>query len=410
MRPVVKLVAGLVALGAASAAAGLVMLAVVPSVAMGWDTSVLTSGSMTPALRTGDVVAAKPYRGEPLHLGSIVVFRDPEGRRVTHRIVATNDNGTFVTQGDANQVSDSTPLSPDHILGVGRFVVPRVGIPIIWVRTGRWLEFAALVVALALLTNACRWASRRDERDRDEQQPEQQPEQRTRRTRWGFAAAILVAVVATVAVWGPSPARGALTDTTGNGASQLGAGTWRYFLKSIGAPGAATQSSSLLPVGTSTPSWAGAVPNYDGDRDSDPGITLTKSQVGLAETNPDKYQAWATGPLSSSLTLGASTKVRLWSAIRQFHPNKAGSVSVGLYDCSATSCTPLANGSANLTASDSWSGGSATWVEKTWPFPNVNHTIAAGRSLLIKAVVETSAGDGMMFAFDSAATPSKIEF
>ena len=37
---------------------------------------------------------------------------------ITHRIQTVCDDGTFITIGDANVVSDSLPVTPDSILGV----------------------------------------------------------------------------------------------------------------------------------------------------------------------------------------------------------------------------------------------------------------------------------------------------
>lgn len=60
-------------------------------------------------------------------------------------------------------------------------------------------------------------------------------------------------------------------------------------------------------------------------------------------------------------------------------------------------------------AEGSWSGGSPNWVEKTWSFPGVNHTVAAGRMLAVEVVVGNTADDSMMFAYDTTALRSKLE-
>src|SRR4051794_25211857 len=102
-----RFVSGLACLAAVAALAWLVVLAVVPGL-FGWRTVSLTSGSMTPALHVGDLVIARPSSGQRVKLGTVAVFKDPAGDGlITHRIVARNPDGTYVTKGDANQVADS---------------------------------------------------------------------------------------------------------------------------------------------------------------------------------------------------------------------------------------------------------------------------------------------------------------
>ena len=62
-------------------------------------------GSMAPAIGRGDLilVAPAPAKVEP---GMILVLR-VGGALVTHRVVAVNPDGTFVTRGDANTVNDA---------------------------------------------------------------------------------------------------------------------------------------------------------------------------------------------------------------------------------------------------------------------------------------------------------------
>ncbi len=55
-----------------------------------------------------------------------------------------------------------------------------------------------------------------------------------------------------------------------------------------------TDSQILLPMEGGIPT-ATTLFNYDQDRDSDPGLTLLRSQNGLSETVTTKYQVWRTG-------------------------------------------------------------------------------------------------------------------
>ncbi|MDF9279079.1 signal peptidase I [Arthrobacter sp. EH-1B-1] len=131
----------------------LAFMALLPSL-MGWQGTVVQSGSMEPHISTGDVVLLSELQQEmPVPMGGVVSFRtetgsggDPE-RAVLHRIVAANQDGTFVTAGDANAVVDSTPLGRERITGQARLLVPYVGLPGYWLGTGHLPALAIWSVA-----------------------------------------------------------------------------------------------------------------------------------------------------------------------------------------------------------------------------------------------------------------------
>jgi signal peptidase len=82
----------------------------------------ITSGSMWPALKTGDMVFIQGVHSkEELKVGDIVVYRNPSessefGRSFTiHRVVKLGAD-TLTTQGDANNVEDP-PVSYEELIG-----------------------------------------------------------------------------------------------------------------------------------------------------------------------------------------------------------------------------------------------------------------------------------------------------
>jgi signal peptidase I len=137
--------------------AGCLMAIVAGSWVAGYDLRVVSSGSMAPAVRTGDVVVfsddAKGVheRGQRLATGSIVVIDDSDGRTVTHRIVEALPDGSYRTRGDANPVADSTPVAPEDVAGRVHIVVPFVGWPAVWLaRGGQQPVVVAATVSIAL--------------------------------------------------------------------------------------------------------------------------------------------------------------------------------------------------------------------------------------------------------------------
>ena len=122
----------------------LAVLAFAP-VLTGRSPVVVGSGSMAPALRTGDVVVVQDPP-EELTEGTVISFRSGP-TSVIHRIVGTNEVG-YVTKGDANRVDDSWVVGRDEVTGVGVMLVPYLGLPKVWFDDGRWYALALLSLTL----------------------------------------------------------------------------------------------------------------------------------------------------------------------------------------------------------------------------------------------------------------------
>ena len=129
---------------------------IAPTLLLGWNPVAISSNSMAPAFHRGDIVIADAPQGD-IDVGSVVVFEDPSrDGLLTHRLVGVTLDGTYVTRGDANAATDSTPLAPEAVRGVGRLLVPSVGLPLVWVDEGAWLPFGLW----AVLTLVALWAAR----------------------------------------------------------------------------------------------------------------------------------------------------------------------------------------------------------------------------------------------------------
>jgi signal peptidase len=84
---------------------------------------VVMSGSMSPAIGTGDVIFVYDTEPEAIEEGDIITFDqdDREQSVTTHRVVdVTTEDGSraFVTQGDANEEPDPVPVPAENVIGV----------------------------------------------------------------------------------------------------------------------------------------------------------------------------------------------------------------------------------------------------------------------------------------------------
>jgi len=145
--------------------------------------------------------------------------------------------------------------------------------------------------------------------------------------------------------------------------------------------------------------------NYDVDRDASPGLTIAKGGSGPYESDPTKYQAWLTAPLSTAIVVDGTVMVHLWTGTANFDVTLRAAVSAYVLDCGGSGCVELGGG----TLSDSkWQHESATWVQSTFTFPVGPHTVPVGNKLELKVIVEPSSAGDMWFAYDANDHKSRV--
>jgi signal peptidase I len=138
---------------------GLLLAAALPA-ALGATSMVVRSGSMTPAIRTGDVVVVKPIAPTDAAIGDIVTFKDPvgSGRLLVHRVRAISRSGDqveVITKGDANPTQERWRVAADGTIGTVAYRIPLLGFAVGWIGSpaGRigLVIFPALLLAASLL-------------------------------------------------------------------------------------------------------------------------------------------------------------------------------------------------------------------------------------------------------------------
>lgn len=90
----------------------------------GYSPLIILTGSMEPAIATGDLIIVRTVQPQDVHTGDIIAFFDPDGNGtsvLTHRvtkIIQDGENLSFYTKGDANNTEDRNPVSADKLIGL----------------------------------------------------------------------------------------------------------------------------------------------------------------------------------------------------------------------------------------------------------------------------------------------------
>lgn len=96
---------------------------------LGINPYVVESPSMTPMISVG-AVAYIDTKDTDIAVGDVATYRiqNSEGETlVTHRVKAINEDGSYIFQGDANEVEDANSVQKDQIIGKYVFGIPKLG-------------------------------------------------------------------------------------------------------------------------------------------------------------------------------------------------------------------------------------------------------------------------------------------
>ena len=125
------------------------------SIMLGFKSAVVVSGSMAPAIRTGDMVIIKD--SYPIRIGDVVNFENSEGTFTLHRVTeireVENGYAHFQTKGDANRVADVELVESKAIQGKVTLAIPKVGY-LFWFTDslpGKVIVIVALAAAVLLI-------------------------------------------------------------------------------------------------------------------------------------------------------------------------------------------------------------------------------------------------------------------
>jgi hypothetical protein len=177
---------------------------------------------------------------------------------------------------------------------------------------------------------------------------------------------------------------------------------WALYFHHIPSPPTGNTTSQPLSSCNAAAPAAGTLFNYDTEYDVGPGRHIGRGGSGPDETDGAKYQAWRSGPLPAPFTLQGSVRVELWAAMESFAVGTAGTARVYVRDISGGAPVTIAQG---VTVVNSPNAG---WVYRAVAMNIAGYTVPAGHELEVKVIVMGSSADDIIFAYDTAAYPSRI--
>lgn len=120
--------------------------------------TVLT-GSMEPAIMTGDLIISKETPPKEIQVGDIITFGSSNSDNITtHRVKEViNEEGKikYITQGDANNVEDPNPVPEEMLIGKVVKCIPKLGSIMSWMKSNLKIIIGSIfaITALGIIGN-----------------------------------------------------------------------------------------------------------------------------------------------------------------------------------------------------------------------------------------------------------------
>lgn len=142
----------------------------VPSI-FGYSSLMVATGSMSGTIEEGDLIIIRDT--DDYKIGDIVTFfQDGDDIPTTHRIYNIDEEGKWVTRGDANNSYDKRSITSDEIIGEVVLVIPYVGTFIDWAVEGGGLIY---IVGIFLILGLGIYIIKGDDDEDEEESSEPTP-------------------------------------------------------------------------------------------------------------------------------------------------------------------------------------------------------------------------------------------
>lgn len=133
----------------------------------GYKAYIITTDSMKPALKTGDVIIVDPVKEYKLMVGDIITIKKA-GEIVTHRIVEIKEDepNEYITKGDNNTIEDLETAVYEQIEGKQFIRVPFLGSAIMLLKNKIYGIIIAIFVFMVSYSNIQKYRKKKMRRQK----------------------------------------------------------------------------------------------------------------------------------------------------------------------------------------------------------------------------------------------------
>ena len=113
---------------------------------------IVITGSMSPTIPVGSICMVNhniPYCD--IIAGDIISFKVGESMQVMHRAVRVDSDG-IITQGDANNVEDTSKVTEENYLGKTILSIPKLGIIVTFLKSRYGILITGILFVLCLFS------------------------------------------------------------------------------------------------------------------------------------------------------------------------------------------------------------------------------------------------------------------
>lgn len=121
----------------------------------GFKAYIVTTESMKPNIKPGDIIIIKHTKEELLEVEDVITFKNSNGVTITHRITdiiqAQEGEKEYITKGDNNKAEDAEKIKYEQIEGSKVLKVPYLGKIIMLLQDEVYLVLIIIIILLIYL-------------------------------------------------------------------------------------------------------------------------------------------------------------------------------------------------------------------------------------------------------------------
>lgn len=177
-----------------------------------------------------------------------------------------------------------------------------------------------------------------------------------------------------------------------------------YMINDPLKPGQDTASHEILPLSYAEQT-SDKLPNYDTDRNQEPGLTIKRRSTNTGEPKADEIQRWRLKFHKTNIQISTNAKLKFSAAMQGFEKDKYGKIWASLIDVDAdgNAVKVIAKGFAE---NNNWGSG---WKSVDIDFRNGTFVMPAGHSLEIAITVDPASTKDMLVGFGAKGTSGELQ-